>query len=95
MYPPAIEAMACRTPVIVSYVGGLKEIVQDRENGLVVSHAYPEGIAKAIIRIATDKEFQERLAARALETVREKFDVDVMVKKVEKLYLSCIKKSRA
>ncbi len=87
----AIEAMACRIPVIVSYVGGLKEIVTDRDNGLVISRSYPEGIAKAILRLATDEKFRDRLAARGLETVREKFDVADMVRKVEKVYLSCVK----
>ena len=66
----------------------MKEIVTDRDNGLVISHAYPEGIAKAIIRLATDEKFRERLAARGLETVREKFDVVDMVRDVEKVYLA-------
>ena len=85
----AIEAMACRVPVIVSYVGGLREIVNDSENGLVVSHAYPEGIAKAIIRLGEDEELRHRLAAKGLETVREKFDVNAMIAKVEKAYTTC------
>ena len=89
----AIEAMACGIPVIVSYVGGLKEIVADRDNGLVISYPNPETIAKAIVRLATDDEFRARLAARGLETVREKFDVADMVRKVEKLYLTYTKKA--
>jgi glycosyltransferase involved in cell wall biosynthesis len=85
----AIEAMACRVPVIVSYVGGLREIVADCENGLIISHAYPEGIAKAIIRMATEKDLRDRLAAKGLLTVHEKFDVGVMVEKVAKAYQTC------
>jgi glycosyltransferase involved in cell wall biosynthesis len=86
----AIEAMACGIPVIVSYVGGLREIVADRDNGLVISHTYSEGISKAVIRLMTDKEFRDRLARRGLETVREKFSVDTMVAKVRDVYKSSI-----
>ena len=89
----AIEAMACGAPVIASYVGGLREIVTDRDNGLVISHAYPEGIAKAIVRLAGDEKLRKRLVKGGLESVRERFDVKTMIEKVGKVYLDGVVKS--
>ena len=50
----ALEAMACGVPVVVSAVGGLRELVIDRETGLHVPPRDPERIAAAI-RLLLDR----------------------------------------
>ena len=47
----AVEALACGTPVIASAVGGLKEVVRDGENGLLVPPEDPAAIAAALGRL--------------------------------------------
>jgi glycosyltransferase involved in cell wall biosynthesis len=47
----AVEALACGTPVVASSVGGLKEVVRDGENGLLVSPGDPDAVATALKRL--------------------------------------------
>lgn len=47
-----VESMVAGIPVIVSARSGLVELVSDGENGLVVPEGDPEGLARAIERLA-------------------------------------------
>lgn len=61
----ALEAMAARTPVVVSDVGGLSEIVQHGENGLKFYTGSPESLADNVLRLLGEADFAARLAERA------------------------------
>ena len=56
----AVEALACGTPVIASAVGGLREVVRDGENGLLIPPADPAALAQALARLA-DERLRRRL----------------------------------
>jgi glycosyltransferase involved in cell wall biosynthesis len=55
---PALEAMACGTPVIVSNRGSLPEVVADA--GLFVDPDLPENIAEAIRQMLDDSDLRAR-----------------------------------
>lgn len=61
----ALEAMASGRPLIAGKVGGLAEMVEDGETGLLVPAADPEALAAAILRLAAAPELAARLAAAA------------------------------
>ena len=67
----ALEAMACGRPLIAGAVGGLAEMVNDGENGLLVPDADAEALAAAILRLAADPDLGARLAAAARDYVVE------------------------
>lgn len=46
---PLIESMACATPVIATKVGGIPEVVQDRQTGVLVDPNDPAALGNAII----------------------------------------------
>jgi glycosyltransferase involved in cell wall biosynthesis len=48
---PVLEAMACRTPVIATPTGAGPEAVKSGDNGFLVNHEDPAGMADAIVRI--------------------------------------------
>jgi glycosyltransferase involved in cell wall biosynthesis len=60
-----IEGLAVGTPVIATGVGGVREIVTDGENGLLVAAGDPEAFAAAIRRFLADGALRERLRAAA------------------------------
>jgi glycogen(starch) synthase len=65
----ALEAMASGRPLIAGRVGGLAEMVEDGQTGLLVPAADPDALAAAILRVAAAPEFGARLAAAAREYV--------------------------
>lgn len=60
-----LEAMACGTPVVVSNVSSLPEIVSDA--GLLVDPSDPEELSVAIWRVLTDSELRETLIAKGFK----------------------------
>lgn len=69
-----VEAMACERPVIVTDVGGLKEVVNNGEFGIVIRKRDPAALADNISRLASDQVLAEDLGKRAREHVLRKYD---------------------
>ncbi len=61
---PALEAMACGTPVIVSNVSSLPEVVGDA--GILVPPRDAEAIAVAMWRVLSDPRLREEMRAKGL-----------------------------
>lgn len=75
----ALEAMACATPVVASRVGGLQEIIIDRESGLLVPPGDADALAGAIITLLTDPALRQRLAQGARRRA-EAFSIECRAK---------------
>ncbi|MFH1085393.1 MAG: glycosyltransferase family 1 protein [Chloroflexota bacterium] len=60
-----LEAMACGTPVVVSNVSSLPEVVGDA--GLLVNPNEPEEVSVAMWRLLSDPELRESLIAKGLK----------------------------
>ena len=57
-----IEAMACERPVIGSCIGGIPDVIEDEETGLLVSPGDPLALAEACLRVLEDDDLARRLA---------------------------------
>jgi glycosyltransferase involved in cell wall biosynthesis len=62
---PALEAMACGTPVIAARRGGIVEVTGDAAR--LFDPDNPDEFAATIIFVATDEEFREELRDRGIE----------------------------
>jgi glycosyltransferase involved in cell wall biosynthesis len=67
-------------------VSGIPELVRDGENGLLVPPEDPRALASALLRLATDVPLRDRLAAAGRETVAERFDGDVLARRMAGLF---------
>lgn len=69
-----VEAMACGTPVVVTNVGGLKEVVKDDSVGLKVNIGDVDDTANAIEKLITDKNIYEQIAVNARKYAIERYN---------------------
>jgi glycosyltransferase involved in cell wall biosynthesis len=81
-----LEAMALAKPIVASRVGGIPEFVEDGVTGLLVEPRDPAALAGAIVRVLRDHALGETLGRNGRALVRERYCVDVMVRRVEDLY---------
>jgi glycosyltransferase involved in cell wall biosynthesis len=63
-----MEAMAMERPVVAANVGGVRDVVVDRTNGLLVSVRSPESFAEAMNELLRDDEFARAVGVRASAT---------------------------
>jgi glycosyltransferase involved in cell wall biosynthesis len=68
-----IESLVLGIPVVATRIGGNPELLRDGEDGLLVPPGDPEGLADALVTVATDAARRGDMAARALEE-RRRFD---------------------
>ena len=66
-----VEAMAVGTPVIVSRVGSLPEIIDDGVDGVLVPTNDTSGIAGAVRNIISNASYRESLVKHAQEKARQ------------------------
>jgi glycogen synthase len=83
------EAMACGLPVISTLTGGTGELISEGVNGLTFPAGDPDALASQIKRVRTNPDLARRLGQSARETVVKRFDIDLMIRDVEK-YLARI-----
>lgn len=81
-----LEAMACEKPVIVTNVGGLKEIVTDDSVGLKVEVGSIESTARAIEKLHIDIETYQKIAIKSRRHVIENYGWDKNLAQMISLY---------
>jgi len=85
-----IEAFACYKPVIVSDVEPLSELVENRQDGLLVSPFDFESWAEAMLFLFTQPEFSREMGKRGREKTEQKYTIQRVVDQLEKTYMTLI-----
>ena len=68
------EAMSMRLPVVVTDVGGNREIVAEGVTGYLVPAKTPEKLAEAMLKIVKDKDKGEVMGKEAWAFCKDRFD---------------------
>jgi glycosyltransferase involved in cell wall biosynthesis len=87
-----LEAMAAAKPVIGTTVGGINEIIRDKQNGLLVPPKNALALAQAINFMLENQDWAVSLGMAGYCTVREKFSQQAMIEKIENIYNACLYK---
>jgi glycosyltransferase involved in cell wall biosynthesis len=81
-----LEANACGTPVVGIAEGGLRETILDGTTGFLVDRE-PEAIAVALQKLLDDPMLAQKMGAQGAARVREKWDWESAVDRLEKYLL--------
>jgi len=82
----ALEAMAARTPVVVSDAGGLKEVVEHDVTGTVTYAEDPNSLAWGILRVLHNPGHAYQMAQLAYDRVQTVFNWDRIAMQTESVY---------
>ncbi|PIQ85371.1 MAG: hypothetical protein COV74_09230 [Candidatus Omnitrophica bacterium CG11_big_fil_rev_8_21_14_0_20_45_26] len=85
-----LEAMSAGKPIVGTRVGGTPEAVLDGENGFVVERGDVEALSEAITKLVVNDALREKMGERSKELVRERFNQELQIEKIEALYQTCL-----
>jgi glycosyltransferase involved in cell wall biosynthesis len=88
----ALEAMGSGVPLIACAVGGLKEIIEDGVDGLLVEEQNVKALSDAMIRLLGDPEEGQRLADAARAKIIAEYSHFAAAEKYEAIYLKALNK---
>lgn len=80
------EALCLGVPVVSADTGGVREVIDDGETGLVVAKHDHDGLAAAIIRLLDDPARGRAMAEEGARRVRERFSPQACAARHEQLY---------
>jgi glycosyltransferase involved in cell wall biosynthesis len=85
----AIEAMACRTPIIATDVGGIKEIISHKKNGWLVPFGDESALAEAIVTVGKDFDLRRQFAEEGERVVASRLNAEHFISRIEDFYKQC------
>lgn len=86
-----MEAMSMGKPCVASSVGGIGEILADRQNGLLVEPGNTRALAGRIAWLLEHPAEARQIGEAAARTARERFDARLMTERLTCLYTECVR----
>jgi len=81
-----LEASACGKPVIVSNVGGLPEVVEDRKTGFIVEKGNSKALADSLSKLIDEPELAASMGNEGRKKVIKEYDWNESVNKMISIY---------
>jgi glycosyltransferase involved in cell wall biosynthesis len=88
------ESMAMGRPIVSTDADGLRDVLVNEKNALLVRSRDPESLARAIIRVLDDPQLKEGLSQRAISD-SNRFDIQRFVDKMSRLYEILVERYRS
>ena len=85
-----LEAMAARVPVVATAVGGIPEIVCDRESALLVPPRNPDALCRAMRELIENEALARGLAARASELILTRHTLEARTRRLVEIYTAAL-----
>jgi len=85
-----MEAMACGCPTIYSTRTSGPELIDSGRNGLLIDPDRTDELSAAITALINDDALAERLGKAGRQTIRERFNVDLLLPDFERFYRHCV-----
>lgn len=82
----ALEAMACGKPVIGSNVGGIPDVIKDKENGFLVPPRDPKSLADKITLLLNDPKLAREMGLKGRKIAERNFDIEKRINRIIAIY---------
>jgi glycosyltransferase involved in cell wall biosynthesis len=81
-----LEAAACGRPLITTDAPGCREVVQDGDNGILVTPRDAQSLARAIRKLIEDEKLRHTMGKRGREIILKDFSSELVVRETLGLY---------
>ena len=81
-----LEAMCFGCPSVATRVGGVPEVIENGQSGILTPAGDVEALATALDRLIKDRDHRAKLGAAARRRAREYFSAEAIVPQYEELY---------
>ncbi len=85
-----LAAMSNRLPVVATSVGGIPELVVERETGLLVPPRDPEKLARALHTLLASPDLRKQMGESGRQRVEAHFTLEKKIRNFERLYLELL-----
>jgi glycosyltransferase involved in cell wall biosynthesis len=86
-----LEASACECPVVVSKVGGLPEVVDDQETGIIVPPNDPVATSEAIRKLVDNTELRGSMGKLGRAHVKREYEWSACLDRMETVYQAVVR----
>ncbi|MFH1725942.1 MAG: glycosyltransferase family 4 protein [Elusimicrobiota bacterium] len=88
-----VEAMKTGLPCVCYAVDGVRDVIEDGENGFAAPAGDWETLARRVEELLRSSSLRGTMGAKASESIGPEFDIDEMVRRQERLYDECLARS--
>jgi glycosyltransferase involved in cell wall biosynthesis len=81
-----VEAMACQVPIVATRVGGMTEVIEQSQAGLLTEPGDATALAQAILRLLIDDNLRKRMGVAGRKEAVTRYSWDQVAKKLLGLY---------
>jgi len=83
-----LEAMACGNASIVSALPTIREVVEDKKDGILVPPQNSEALAEQLANCLSDNSYSRRIGANARDKVEKSYQFQQYVERLSSVYTS-------
>lgn len=81
-----LEAMAYQCGIVATRVGGIPQMIEQEQTGLLIEPKDPEGLKSALEKLLSDPDLCERLGKNARVKIEKEFSIEKSLQELIKIY---------
>lgn len=81
-----LESMNYGLPIISTYVGGIPEVIINKDNGYLVNPGDIDGLTHALGSLITDEQLREEMGRKNKKVIKTRFDMQTLMEDLANIY---------